>query len=239
MKECWAESREDGNLIMLNSMLKKVGEPKRLYKFTNSEYLDGLTRFGRIRIGSSAEYRLDDGKDGARSDLLDSTSVFTPGARTIDLPAEHFLRRQLGFRPDLEVQIEFGDKTKLTFMPEILTFCSSYRLSAGLVRRMHTDFGCDAHFIIDRPLAFAAAISAHPAFAGRELRGGYVTYRNYTSEELQIGSDPDPLRKRTQFGWQREYRYFWTGSAPEGVLVEVPEIIPFIRVPRGALKAPR
>lgn len=205
--------------------------PKRLYKFINSKYLADLMRFGRIRIGSTAEYREDDGQIGGRSDPFDTTSVFQPGESTIALPEQHFLRRQLGFRAGLDVTLRFGADTKITFMPSVLAFCCSYRISDGQVRRMRRLFDCDTYFIIDEPLAFAHAISAHYDMASRELLGGYITYQNYSVLERREGGEPDPFRKEAQFAWQREYRFVWKGKAPEGVLLDVPAIVPHIRLP--------
>jgi hypothetical protein len=51
-----------------------------IYKFMDRKYVRGFLKHGRIRIGTSQEYRLPDGKDGGRSDSEELVSVWMPPA---------------------------------------------------------------------------------------------------------------------------------------------------------------
>jgi hypothetical protein len=55
------------------------GFPRRMFKFMNEAYVDGMLECGGIRIGTAQEFRKPDGKTGARSDGMEIVTSWQPG----------------------------------------------------------------------------------------------------------------------------------------------------------------
>lgn len=208
-------------------------KPTRLYKFLNARYADGMMQRGIIRIGTAQEYRVPDGREGARSDALELARVWQPGKTVITTTADHpfrkMLRKDEPVERDVPIDMVFEEGTKILSTGNAWIYSASEELTDGLRKRMADDFDADACIRIGDATEFAKAISAHPSFQKFDYYGNPLRYvPSYDSKGF---SSIDPFAKLFEFRWQKEFRLVWDDKdAPaEGVVIEVPAITPLLK----------
>ena len=207
---------------------------RRIFKYTKSEFVVSLQTYGRIRVGTAYEFRTPDGLTGARSDVDEGTAVWAPGDHLERLHKDHpFLRhlesQGIPIHPDADrIQFKFASGTEFKSQGNmfVLSFCME--ISPPQRRRMLHEFGHDVCFRVDDIRGIFDAISSHSLLRGRTRAQGPVIYEWPTPTTFR---PPSPWYKAPVYRWQREWRMVWGGSdiPNEGVLIDVPAIIPLIR----------
>jgi hypothetical protein len=201
-----------------------------IYKFLNSAHVPALLRRGRLKIGTSVEYRIPDGKDGARSDPTELTRVWKPEPGLHVMGSDHPFIRYFG------TQLKPGQTLKL-WMPEDVTFrvgltafifSASREYSDELAERMRTEFDADACVCISDPQRFMDLLSQHTLLHGRRSHLDFVDYGD--SNEYADFGQAEPFKKLNHFAWQKEFRLVWQASndADVGSVIEVPEVVPLL-----------
>lgn len=215
-------------------------EPKHVYKFMNSKFVDDFVKLGRMRIGTAEEYRKPDGKTGERQDPSESANNYEPGAGTHQLTKEHPLIKALYGREgppwtdDGEEHVAIAEAgTKFIIVTHCLLFCTAWDITAGMRRRMLQQWQCDACVKISEPINFFHAVGRHPRLAiGRTGACDYVTYLDVDGRP-DLVSENRVFEKGLQFQWQREWRCIWsvakgeTTAAP--MIIDVPQVTPLLK----------
>lgn len=204
--------------------------PIKIYKFMESQYVEGFIKQGTVKIGTAEEFRKPDGLNDGRSDCYELVSHFSPGDerefRIGDIPI------LAAISPDLvDKRIRMGGTGSILYQTDMYLFCASINLTKLLVRGMRDKFNCDACVEIKDAEWFASCLTArslqfqesqYPSLESNHYYGGPVTYARSDPAAGRINS---VLQKRPEFRWQREFRFFWGGMPPRsGFLVDVPEI---------------
>ena len=108
-----------------------------IYKFINRRHLSGLFKRGRIRIGTSTEYRIPDGLEDGRSDANELVSNWKPGAREVVVGPDHpFIKSLYGGKPKpaKPVTLVFQAETVLKMQSNSYVFSASNEYSDELAR---------------------------------------------------------------------------------------------------------
>jgi hypothetical protein len=149
-----------------------------IYKFMNSRYVDGFLDAGRIKIGSSREYRIPDGKDGGRTDPNELVTIWAPEEEFTVLAPDHpFVLFLYGGPPPWTEPITIkGNGAKLVGRIDAYIFSASSEYSTELAVRMEKEFDADSCVIIWDPDAFAHFISEHAPLNRFRAMMGLVTY---------------------------------------------------------------
>jgi hypothetical protein len=199
-----------------------------IYKFLNKAHVRSFLRNGCIRVGTSAEYRVPDGKDGARADEKELTRSWKPlpGLHVMDHDhpfIEHFGG---GLKPGETLNVQVGDDVKFVGVADAFIFSTCREYSNELAERMAIEFDANACICIHDPVKFFMAVSRHPLLSKNMGGLGDVVYAN--DEEAEFGS-VDPLKKLTKFAWQKESRMIWQAQKTDvGTVIEVSDIISLI-----------
>jgi hypothetical protein len=200
-----------------------------VYKFMNRKYVRSFLKGGTIKIGTSKEYRVPDGKDGGRSDAEELVSVWTPAAGTIEAAHEHPFFRSLIPQPAGQTQfaVKFDEGVKIRSNANAFVFSTSGEYTEEIARRMASDFEADECVCISDPRAFGRALSKLPQFKGANVHIGYVEYGN--TNEFTDYEPVNIFRKLTGFAWQMELRIVVPcQEEDESFVVDVPEIVPLL-----------
>jgi hypothetical protein len=186
---------------------------------------------GIVRIGTAAEYRIPDGKDGARSDTKELITEWIPGARSITVDKNHPFIREIGVQMEdgKKIDLVFEKDTNFLMQANAFMFCMSSAVTENMRIRMANDFGCDACVKISHAEQFASALGRHTLLRSRNGALNAVNYKLVMAvkdfQQIEFFTKPHT------YGWQREVRAVWPGTdVPDaGAVIEVPEIIPLLR----------
>jgi hypothetical protein len=215
----------------LDTLIQAPKKPIRLYKFLNRRYADDMMRRGLIRVGTAVEYRVPDGRTGARSDDDELKRSWQPGDVTISMGPDHpFIQGLYKGNPPWKgpVQIIFDPASALISVATAWIYSASLQLSDALRKRMAADFDADACIRIDDAAEFAKGIAAHEKFSKFPYYGNNVHY--VASYDTKEHSGIDPFTKLNKYRWQKEFRLVWTDdNARDGIVIEVPPITSLLR----------
>jgi hypothetical protein len=195
----------------------------------NAKYVGDTLEHGRLKIGTAAEYRIPDGKDGGRADANELVVGWRPDPGIIDDDQADILFKKFG-RDKIEgVKFVFEQDAAMKFVMSAYIYSMVWAITDNLRRRMALDFYADACIEISDPASFARAISSHPKLAGRNFGMDHVRYvaENVSKE---IKGEDSPYEKLHRFGWQRETRIIWDANdSDEALIIDVPAVRPLLK----------
>lgn len=200
-----------------------------IYKFMHRKYVRDFLKHGRMRIGTSKEFRVPDGKDGGRADPQELVSNWLPKAGPMKMPHDHPFFKFIGMpiAPERKITFNFEEGVRFVFSPNAYVFSTSGEYTEELAARMASEFHADTCICIADPEAFGRIIAKLPVFKGASAYMNYVEYGG--SNEFSDFQFVNPFRKPDQFAWQKEFRLIIDCQEnDEPFIAEVPEITPLL-----------
>jgi hypothetical protein len=203
-----------------------------IYKFMNRKYVGAFLKQGRIKIGTSEEYRIPDGFDDGRSDVQEMNRKWNTGPIDVKLTPDHPLAKVIfpgkeGMPPDKDVTLSFKEGSVLAMVANSYIFSASQEYNDELAGKMAEVFNANACVKINDPVKFMEIITQCEPFKGRDFYLKNATY--VSTNEFSDFGHADAFKKLEKFAWQREFRIIWGGEPPKaGVIIDVPEIVPLL-----------
>ncbi len=211
-----------------------LGGRMEVYKFLKSRWADEMVSKGSVKIGTSSEYRVDDGKVGGQYDPRDSTYWFQPGDVTVLMTDGSGLARRLA--PGVKIReggipITFTKDSVINFSTLAMIYSCSCNFSDELAATMAAKFSADACVKIIDAEAFGTIVSQMGPPNGRHFSARPVTYKPHEMMTIdEVGDGGEVFVKRPEFKWQDEFRFVWNilPGRDGPWFIELPEIKPLL-----------